>query len=254
MRIRVKGSKISQRTQPQHLAKASQQPVIFVQHPQIPQQQQPIIIMQPAPQQVVQPTAPSISTNTTTSVQPPTYQESSTGVKQALPPAQDPNTKTYVLSEDNTKTAPVTTVTTKQTHDPHDPHYNPDPEQGGKYIGVPQRTYPSVECTFGRWLMWDAVARAWIAFMPSKNPPKGCCEALARCCGWVLWLILLPFTLILILLFGIIGFFADICVFFAWIFSFGFCCKRCKSRCDVVHQQPYHWFQSIASICTCNCG
>jgi len=217
------------------------QPMIMVHMPMQPQQQ-PIMMMQPAPQNQPQPpqqpTQPQQPQPTPIQQDiPPSYHESNP----IATPAEQP-TNTYVITEDNAKKSKAPVKTTE-----------PDLEKGGQYIGVPQRTYPSVECTIGRWLMWDAVARAWIVFMPSKTAPHGCCEAMAKFCGWFLWALLLPITLILIIFCAIIGLFADIGVTFAWIFSFGFCCKRCKSRCDVVHQTPHHWFQSCCSIFTCSC-
>jgi len=206
-------------------------PMIVVQQPQ---QQQPIIVVQQPPPP--QPTGPTDYDTNALDTTPKAPEPAPPPVVTTAPD----NTKTYVLAEDKTKSTPTKTT-------------SPDPEKGGQYIGVPRRTYPSVECTFGRWLMWDAMARSWIAFMPSHLEPKGCCDAIGRCCGWMLWALLLPFTILLVILFGIVGFFADIMVFFAWLFTFGFCCKRCKSKCDVVYQPPHNWFQSCCAIFTCSC-
>jgi hypothetical protein len=56
-------------------------------------------------------------------------------------------------------------------------------------------TYPSVECTCGRWLMWDAMCDVFLCCLPQKM--TGNTSSMSICCQWFLYCLSLPLLVFL---------------------------------------------------------
>jgi len=204
------------------------QPQFIVQQmPYYQQQQQPPIII------VQQPPVPEIVV-----VNQPVNQTDQSSPRQ-FPHDNIPTT--YIVPDSNTanQASPTVRETTNTT--------------GFHRQYTYERTYSAIDCTMGRWLMWDAIVSSFYMCMPSKLPPEGICATLSQCFGWIGYVIFFPFTLILMIIFAFVGLLADSLSFFTWFLTFGYCCKRCKPHCDVVEANPHHWLQNIVAGFCCTC-
>jgi hypothetical protein len=66
------------------------------------------------------------------------------------------------------------------------------PVTAGKRYNVwgEPHTYPAVECTCGRWLMWDAVCDVFLCCFPQKM--HGNTATVSWCCQWLFYCMSLP--------------------------------------------------------------
>lgn len=152
---------------------------------------------------------------------------------------------TFSIEDSSASFTPVTTKAAPQETQ----------KQGNIYIGD-DRVYPSVECISGRWLMWDAIASAALVLTPDKRKPSmdDCCDVMGKACLWVLYVILLPLTIVMMVVYALVGLICDFIYNICWLITLGFCFTRCKPKCVVKRVPPYKWVQYSFCCCICGCG